>query len=212
MYDIYSNVEDPDGFYGIQNDDIMDSLLRRLDHEGQPAKSLGYNLANYEATATGSIGASPALVPSVRSLHDLGYHSFAGNFIKATRRQGATDSNSDPFFLELAWRMGDWDVPITKELADTTPGRFYTALRAVHRERDRDVARRIVDDTIHHEMTRLQQIGMERMTEIKAATISLLCLRDVAKWVSPSVQTAIDQCEFDGPLLRQFVDMDASFE
>jgi len=186
----------------------MDSLLRRLDHEVQPVKSLGYNLANYEVTT----GSSAPLVSSLQNLHDLGFHSFAGAFMKTKRREGATDSSSDPFFLELAWRMGDWDVPITQDLAETTPGRFYTALRAVHRERDRETARRVVDDTIHHEMTRLQKIGVERMTEIKAATINLLCLRDIARWVSVPFQAAIDHSDFKGELLANFDKLDESFE
>jgi hypothetical protein len=70
----------------------------------------------------------------------------------------------------------------------------------------------VVDDTIHHEMSRLQQIGVERMTEIKAATINLLCLRDIAQWVSVPMQAAIDSSDFGGGPLSSFVDLNASFE
>lgn len=208
MYDIYSNVEDPDGFYGIQNSDVMDSLLRRLDHEARPLQSLGYNLAGFES-ATSSM---QPLVSSLRNLHDLGFHSFAGSFMKSRRQEKTADTRSDPLFLELAWRMGDWEVPVTPDVAETSPGRFYAALRAVHRERDAEVARRLVDETIRQEMSHLRKIGVERMTEIKSATVNLLCLRDIARWVSVPMQAAVHQSDFEGATLSSFVNLSPSFE
>lgn len=211
MYDIYSNVEDPDGFYGIQNHNVMDSLHRRLDHEGQPLRAMGYNLAEVEATQSQASVSGP-LIAALRNLHDLGFDTLAGSVMKSLKASSGARSDSDPFFLELAWRMGDWDVPVTKELAATSAGRFYTALRAVHRERDYDVARGAVDDAIRAEMVNLQQIGVERMTEIKKATVNLLCLRDVERWVSLPMQQALEQDDFEGRLLNGFVQLDPSFE
>lgn len=210
MYDIYSNVEDPDGFYGIHNADVMDSLHRRLDHEGQPLRSLGFNLAGFEAVDSSPSSTGP-LVAALRNLHNLGFDHLAGSVAKSLKGAGA-EPTSDPFFLELAWRMGDWDVPLHTELANTSQGRFYAALRAVHRERDCAAARAIVDLSIQKEMVHLQQIGMERITEIQKAVTNLLCLRDVAHWVSQPMQTAIDQGDFDGGLLSGFVDLDQSME
>lgn len=211
MYDIYSNVEDPDGFYGIQNKDVMDSLHRRLDHEAQPLRSLGYNLATYEAADTPSASSAP-LIAALRNLHDLGFDNLAGSVAKSLKTAGGAQSASDPFFLELAWRMGDWDVPLSAELAETSSGRFYAALRAVHRERSTEAARAVVDLSIKNEMEHLQQIGVERMTAIHRAVTNLLCLRDVARWISQPMQTAIDQGDFEGGLLSKFVVLDRSME
>lgn len=189
----------------------MDALHRRLDHEGQPLRALGYNLADVEATQTQASVAGP-LIAALRNLHDLGFDTLAGSVMKSLIASSDTQNSSDPFFLELAWRMGDWDVPVTKDLAATSTGRFYTALRAVHRERDYEVARNVVDDAIRAEMANLQQIGIERMTEIKKATLNLLCLRDVERWVSVPMQKALEQDDFEGGLLNGFVQLDPSFE
>lgn len=209
MYDIYSNVEDPDGFYGIQNSDVMDALHRRLDHESKPLTGLGYNLAGFEASPAST---STALVSALRNLHDLGFDSLAGTVMKSIRRDGATQQDTDPFFLELAWRMGDWDVPVTEDLKDTSTGRFYTALRAVHRERDREVARCAVDIAINAEMSRLQHTGIERMTEVKKTVVNLVCLHEVARWTSVPMQNALDQGDFEGHRLSSFVDLSPSLE
>ncbi|GMK57115.1 hypothetical protein CspeluHIS016_0309550 [Cutaneotrichosporon spelunceum] len=211
MYDIYSNVEDPDGFYGIQNNNVMDSLHRRLDHEGQPLRAMGYNLAEVEATQSQATMAAP-LIAALNNLHDLGFDTLAGSVMKSLKARREVQSVSDPFFLELAWRMGDWDVPVTSDVAATSAGRFYTALRAVHRERDYEVARATVNDAICAEMAHLQKIGPERMTEIKKVAANLLCLRDVERWVSLPMQQALEQDDFEGRHLSGFVQLDLSCE
>jgi ataxia telangiectasia mutated family protein len=209
MYDIYSNVEDPDGFYGIQNNDVMDSLHRRLKHEGEPLRALGYNLAEVEATQSLE-GMTAPLISTLTNLHDLGFDTLAGSVMKSLNARHEEQGDFDPF--ELAWRMGDWDVPVTEDLATTSAGRFYTALRAVHRERDYEVARFAVDEAIRGEMAYLQQIGVERMTEIKKATSNLLCLRDMQRWVSLPMQQALEQDDFEGRHLPGFIQLDPSFE
>ncbi|BEI92084.1 uncharacterized protein CcaverHIS019_0409040 [Cutaneotrichosporon cavernicola] len=211
MYDIYSNVEDPDGFYGIQNNNVMDSLHRRLDHEEQPLRAMGYNLAEVEATQSQATMAAP-LIAALSNLHDLGFDTLAGSVMKSLKARREVQADSDPFFLELAWRMGDWDVPVTNDLAATSAGRFYSALRAVHRERDYEVARRTVSEAIRAEMAHLQKIGVERMTEIKKVVANLLCLRDVERWVSLPMQQALEQDDFEGRYLTGFVQLDPSFE
>lgn len=213
MYDIYSNVEDPDGFYGIQNNDVMDSLLRRLDHEGQPLRSLGYNLAEFEASP--APGGSRPLIASLRNLHNLGFNNLAGTVMNSSRREQQVDggaADADPLLLELAWRMGDWEVPLSRDQEATSTGRLYASLRAVHRERDRTVACQVVDTAIKSELLNLQRIGVERMTEIKHATTNLVCLRDIALWLSPPMQKAIDQGDFEGSLINNFVKLDSSFK
>ncbi|KLT40283.1 hypothetical protein CC85DRAFT_157894 [Cutaneotrichosporon oleaginosum] len=211
MYDIYSNVEDPDGFYGVQNNDVMDSLHRRLDHEGQYQRAMCHNLAQVEAAQSPAASTVP-LISALRNQHNLGFHELAFSQMKLLKAKREVGADSDAFFLDLAWRVGDWDVPVTKEMAETSAGRFYNALRAVHRERDYEVARGVVNDAICAEMAHLQEIGVERMTEIKKVTADLLCLRDVEHWVSRSLQQALEQDDFEGRPLTEFVRLDPSFE
>lgn len=210
MYDIYSNVEDPDAFYAIQNSDVMDSLLRQLNHEGQPINALGYNLAGYEATP--SERRRQQRFALAHNLHDLGANKLAYDLMKKSRGDTEADKDSEALTLELAWRLSDWDVPLSRDQEATPNGRFYAALRAVHRERDREVALSVIDSTIKDEMIHLQQIGVERMTEIKQTAASLVCLRDVALWNSDPLQRAVNEGDFDGGLLKSFVALDTSFK
>ncbi|KAL7420991.1 Serine/threonine-protein kinase tel1 [Cryptotrichosporon argae] len=198
LYDIYSNVEDPDGFYGVPNSNVMDSLLRRLEHERQPARAFGYYAAGYEAARS-----AESLQPAIRNLHDLGFNNLAGSLSRSVPDAELLD-------LDLAWKMGDWDVPVPS--ASTSPERMYTALRAVHRESDADAARLIVEDAIKGEVAHLQALGGERMEQIKQTTANLVCLRDVARWVSKPVQKALEENDFEGTLLSDFVKLGADFE
>ncbi|KAL1411153.1 Serine/threonine-protein kinase tel1 [Vanrija albida] len=210
MYSVYSNVEDPDGFYGIQNNDVMDSLLRRLKHEGESLRAFGYNVANFEASYP-TQGSQGPLREAVRNFHDLGFNSLAGNVMKAMPG-GQSETDSGRSFLELAWRMGDWDVPLNNDVAQTSEGRFYNALRSVHREMDYDAIQASIETAVQSELACLQAIGVERMTEIKKTTLNLLCLRDVARWTSNNMRRSIDSRDFNGTMLNGFVDLSSSFD
>ncbi|KAK8844109.1 hypothetical protein IAR55_006903 [Kwoniella newhampshirensis] len=209
MYEIYSNVEDPDGFYGIQNHDVRDALLRRLQHEGQSNRAFGWNGALIEASSS----REQNLLPALRNLHDFGFSRLASSVASQSHRtQDRSDNETNPIFFELAWRTGDWDLPTTGWSANTSHGLLYTALRAVHRERDEEAALRIVENSLAVEMKRLGSQGMERMTQIKSITANLLCLREAAKWLDPSFQAEMETGKQGGGPLSEFCDLDQAFD
>ncbi|OCF35599.1 hypothetical protein I316_02654 [Kwoniella heveanensis BCC8398] len=207
MYEIYSNVEDPDGFYGIQNHDVRDALLRRLEHEGHSWRAFGWNGASIE-TSTKS---SKALLPALHNLHSFGFNRLASS-IAATNSRKSQEQEDDPFFFELAWRTGDWDLPISERSpsAKTPQGTLYSALRAVHRERDSEAALRVVNRSIQTETERLGSLGMERMAQIKRTAGNLLCLREAARWLNPEFQASMETPL--GTTMNQFGDLHSSFE
>ncbi|WVR09037.1 hypothetical protein IAU60_006097 [Kwoniella sp. DSM 27419] len=183
MYEIYSNVEDPDGFYGIENHDVRDALLRRLEHEGQSWRAFGWNGATVETSRS----SGQTVLPALHNLHSFGFNQLASSIANKSRNQ-QPDGDKDPFMFELAWRTGDWDLPITTGAAKTPQGSLYSALRAVHRERNRNTALQVVDQSIRVEIDRLSGLSMERMAQIKATTNNLLSLREAARWLDNDTQ------------------------
>ncbi|WVQ63855.1 uncharacterized protein L199_002011 [Kwoniella botswanensis] len=209
MYEIYSNVEDPDGFYGIQNHDVRDALLRRLEHEGQSQRAFGWNGAFIEAASSNS---SNTFLPALHNLHSFGFNRLASSMTSQTRQEGVDE---DPFFLELAWRTGDWDLPMSEQLSRTPQGSLYSALRAVHRERDTQAALKIVNESIKVEVDRLSGLGMERMAQIKRTTTNLLCLREAAHWLDNDFQSSLENAASNVGGIAQvlgFANVDKSFD
>jgi serine-protein kinase ATM len=58
LYEIYSNIEDPDGFYGIAATDARSSLVRRLHHEDEWSRAFGYHGADFQITPASSMDRS----------------------------------------------------------------------------------------------------------------------------------------------------------
>ncbi|KAK4687247.1 serine-protein kinase ATM, partial [Tremellales sp. Uapishka_1] len=208
MYEIYSNVGDPDGFYGIRTSNARDTLLRRLDHEGQYWRAFGFNGATYES---GKATSSSALIPVLRNLHQIGFDQIASSVLKSARAHQTFDS-SDPLFFELAWRTGDWDLPVSSETSHTPSTLFYSALRAVHRERDTAEARAVVISAVKSGMSLLEELGMERITQIEESATNLLCLRDVVLWLSEATQRALESGKFDDESVTRFTSLEKPFD
>jgi ataxia telangiectasia mutated family protein len=104
MYEIYSNVEDPDGFYGIQTHDVKSALLRRLQHEKQSWRAFGLNGAAFETGSNHRTNGSSAL-SMMSNLHDMGFDHLSSGLYKATSSSQQGESVDDPLLLELAWRI-----------------------------------------------------------------------------------------------------------
>nr|KIR86402.1 serine/threonine-protein kinase TEL1 [Cryptococcus tetragattii IND107] len=197
MYDIYSNVEDPDGFYGVHNKDIRDSLRRRLEHEGLSWQALGWAGAVYNVDGNDRKSAIPVL----HHLHDIGLSRLASVVANETRTCGSGPLD-DPFFADLSWRTGDWNLPIDKKSGSTSSGLLYSALRAVHRSKSSDSASMIVDKASRAEMTRLSGLQKEMLTSIKSTVTNLLCLRELDHWLDPQLQQDIHEAIDKGTVVN----------
>jgi len=211
MYAIYSNVEDPDGFYGVKTHDVEGALHRQLDHEGNHWRSFGLHGAILESASSGSVTAHSSTAV-VRAFHNLGFDHTASAVMKSVRSANGNDVHAEPFFLDLAWRTADWDLPVTSEAANTSQGLLYFALRSLHRERDHNIASGSVSSAIRVELGRLRELGFERMAQIKYVTSNLLCLREVANWLSPTTQRALVEGDIASEALRVFMEIRPSSE
>ncbi|TFK51797.1 hypothetical protein OE88DRAFT_1658419 [Heliocybe sulcata] len=187
LYEIYSRIDEPDGFYGIKTRDLGQFLLKRFHHERQWDKAFKFHGANLEARIAGEYDAEGI----VQSLHSFGFHRLA---IATPDMTSACPTRKSPsrFNYDLGWRTETWDLPDrTEDNAEGAP--LYRALRAVHRERDQHT----VDLTLHRglreEIDRLRSLGNENLVGIRDATRNLMCLSQVSKWMTPEIQESVRQ-------------------
>lgn len=202
-------MEDPDGFYGIQTHDVKSALRRRLGHEKQTWRAFGLNGAAFE-TSSRRNGHSSTAMPLMQNLHEMGFDQVSSAILRATK--GAEKDSGEPLLLELAWRTGDWELPLMAETASTSSGSFYSCLRAVHRDRDQQAARTAVENAIQDEIGRLGELGIERMAQIQATVSNLLCLREVALFLSPDTQTAIKEGDIGNAALARLSSLSQTME
>lgn len=187
LFSIYANIEDPDGFYGVKSADWRSSLVQKLHHENRWAQAFGFHGADYRYAP------SPASVEGIyRSLHSFGFDRMALTLAQSGDSQHAGVDVKDDLGYDLAWRTETWDIPVST-MTSTAAGPpssnalLYAALRAVHNERSSTIVLSTVSTAIHVELAKLRGLSIESMAEVRAVQATLVCLREVRRWLDLGV-------------------------
>lgn len=180
LYEVYSNVDDPDGFYGIKNSDLKSSLLQRLHHEGEWSKAFELHASFFEsatAVAQGSTSSTSSGLVN-RSLHELGFNRLAATLGNVKGR----GSGEDDIAFDVAWRTGSWDsIPGADYEPGTSQG-LFSALRSLHRELDQSVADKEISRALVSELDGLRGLGIEASAAVRRVSSDLMCLNDARTW------------------------------
>lgn len=191
LFDIYSHIDEPDGFYGIKTDDLQNFLLRRFHHEQQWDKAFQFHGAAHEAGDSELRGPTGIL----ESLHSFGFNKLAISTLQSLG-DGPSASQSSEMEYRLGWRTGTWDLPnpVNYESSGST---LYVALRAIHRGRDTGVIDGIISKSLSDELRRLRSLGNENLAEIRQVTQSLMCLAQIRRWRSKEIQDSLSASIID---------------
>lgn len=179
MYEIYSHIDEPDGFYGIKDQNHQQFLINSFHHERQWDKAFRFHGAALEAGSTDGREMGGML---------QAFHSFGFNHL-ASASLGGINSTS-PVTYHLGWRTETWDLPDYRR-GRSSGSALYLALRAVHRERGIEAVDGVLRKVLVDEMQYLRALGSENITEIREVVQSLMCLSQVSTWLSPPVQTQL---------------------
>ena len=183
LYEIYSHIDEPDGFYGIKSTDPHQFLIKRFHHENQWERAFRFHGAGLEANKS-NLANNDGLL---RSFHAFGFDHLA---IDALHNSDSF-SNSSHMSYKLGWRTEMWDLP--DQQADGQTGvSLYHALRAIHRERDPHTVDAVVRKALNNEISRLRTLGSENLAEIREVTQNLMCLNQITQWTGTEIQNSLD--------------------
>jgi ataxia telangiectasia mutated family protein len=193
-YNIYSHIEEPDGFYGIKSKDLLQFLVRRFRHENEWDKAFRFHGAALEAGWT-----ETSAEDGMRSsLHAFGFNRLAMN---ALQHGGSQDDEADSrprLNYELGWRTATWDLPDAPGAADDSAS-LYFAMRSVHRERNGDAIQSAIQTAFMTEMSRLRELGNENVAGVRQVVRSMMCIQQVAEWHSARQERAPTQAVWVEP-------------
>ncbi|KAJ6591557.1 hypothetical protein DFH09DRAFT_1137348 [Mycena vulgaris] len=207
LYEIYSHIDEPDGFYGIKTQDLHQFLIKRFHHEKQWEKAFRFHSAALEAGSTEPAEADGLL----QSFHSFGFNHLAIDTLQSSSFGTGTTFNSPGMNYRLGWRTETWDLPERK--GEGNPGApLYNALRAVYRERNPRVIQSVVRDSVFEEMGRLRMLGSENVAEIRDAAQNLMCLNQVAQWFQSSTQSRLTSRQADMSQWKEFINLGKGFE
>ncbi|KAJ7658097.1 hypothetical protein B0H17DRAFT_1213256 [Mycena rosella] len=207
LYEIYSHIDEPDGFYGIKTQDLHQFLIKRFHHEKQWEKAFRFHSAALEAGSTETAEADGLL----QSFHSFGFNHLAIDTLQSSSFGAGTTFNSPGMNYRLGWRTETWDLPERK--GEGNPGApLYNALRAVYRERNPHVIQFIVRDAVCEEMGRLRVLGSENLAEIRDAAQNLMCLNQVAQWFQTNTQTRLTSRQVEMSQWSEFINLGKGFD
>lgn len=193
LFDIYSHIDEPDGFYGIKTQDLRHFLVKRFHHEKQWDKAFSFHGAAVEAGSN-----VPSEVEGVfQSLHAFGFHNLAISALQNAPTATQATFHSSEMAYHLGWRTETWDLPSNAgERNSGAP--LYHALRAIYRERDSQSIDNVVRQCSVSQMEQLRALGDENLFEIRQVTQNLMCLNQVRQWRAKKNQQdlAIKQVTF----------------
>ncbi|KAL7280718.1 hypothetical protein ACG7TL_005660 [Trametes sanguinea] len=174
LFEIYNNIDEPDGFYGIQTGDLRNLFVKQLHHEKQWDKAFRYHGAVLEA------GGAKDTNGITEALYSFGFNHLALSTMQSFSSTADTLESSSLAY-NLGWRAETWDLP--ERTTDHHSGMaLYLAMRAVHRERNPRVVESVIQRAFRREMGRLRQLGDESFTEIRQVAQNLMCLSQVRQW------------------------------
>ncbi|KAF7308746.1 Serine/threonine-protein kinase Tel1 [Mycena kentingensis (nom. inval.)] len=203
LYEIYSHIDEPDGFYGINARDTNKFIIKRLHHEKQWNKAFQFHSATLETGRTSAEAAGGLL----QALHSFGFHHLAMDTLQKSTLGGMKADMS----YQLGWRTETWDLP--EQTGEGSPGvSLYNALRAVHRARSPQAIQAVVHQSLYSEMERLRLLGSENLTEIRDAMQSLMCLNQVSHWFQTETQARLSSREPNSVDWASFAQLGAGFE
>ncbi|KAE8233587.1 hypothetical protein CF326_g1371 [Tilletia indica] len=189
LHEIYANIDDPDGFYGIPIPDVQDSYARQLQHEGEWRRALDVHATRFEADLQlrGRSSASDGLGQVTNALHQLSYNGLSSMLRQSAVTQsqamlygGETSAMGQELSFDVAWRMGEWDLPTEVANEQLFPGHgLWSALRALSRETDARAAEHSIAAAAGKEVTKLQSLGLESYVSARHLCRNMLSFREV---------------------------------
>jgi ataxia telangiectasia mutated family protein len=205
LFDIYSHIDEPDGFYGIQTHDFHRFLIKRFHHEQQWDKAFMFHGAALEAQSQDPSEAKGLL----HSLHSFGFDNLALSIQGSDSRNvtGSADMSYD-----LGWRTQTWDLPEHSSAEPAAGEALYRALRAVHRERDPANVNAVVKGALADVMDRVRTLGDEDLMGIRGAAQDLLCLSQIRQWQDSGFQDDITKKRFGTQNWGTFTKISQDFE
>ncbi len=202
MYHIYSNIDEPDGFYGIKPLDLRKFLINGFHHENQWDKAFRFHGAVLEAGSKEPRDMEGLL----QSIHAFGFSHLANK-----TSQNLFGDMSTCLNYQLGWRTETWDLP-EREQEQSSDSSLYFALRAIHVQRDQDVGHDVVRCAMFREMERLRNLGSENVAQIREVIQTLVCLYQISQSTYEPFATLVSSKNTDMREWAPFTRVEAGIE
>nr|XP_001401277.2 serine/threonine-protein kinase tel1 [Aspergillus niger CBS 513.88] len=110
LHEIFRKIDDPDFFYGVQQDSSLETVMARLEHESSGFKNLLFQSAHYDSEI--QMGESPDVHGVLKALNSTNLQGIA-NSVFAISGSSRDTSGSFDSMLQTAKDLRRWDIPVS---------------------------------------------------------------------------------------------------
>ncbi|KAL1853370.1 Serine/threonine-protein kinase tel1 [Paecilomyces lecythidis] len=117
LHDIFRNLDDPDSFYGIQQEASLRSVMEKLDYESAGIKNLLFQSAQYDSDV--QMLGEPSTFSVIKALNSTNLQGLASAMLSSP---AALKRTSAPFesMLSTAMSLQQWDIPVPSSKTSPT--------------------------------------------------------------------------------------------
>ncbi|KAI9837294.1 MAG: hypothetical protein M1819_000368 [Sarea resinae] len=155
LLSIFKSIDDPDSFYGVEQQPTLASVMDRLEYERDGFKGLLFRGAHYDSQLR-LLNDKTSNADSYGIARVLGALDMNGlAFTALSKEQGWNSSNdSRDQMLQAARKLEQWDVPVLRT-TETESTAVFRAFQSLNSSADPVIMSRTVDDGLLAIMERL---------------------------------------------------------
>lgn len=156
LLDIFENIDDPDAYYGLQDNADLSSILARLEYENDGAKSLAFRGAQFDSHLRSRSPAARADEHHlVGTLSTLGLSGLSHSLLQAQQNQDGIPAAVDSTFTN-ARRLEIWDLPVPTSTGSPAVV-LYKAYQGCNQATSMTEVKKAIQDGYHQVMHHLTQ-------------------------------------------------------
>ena len=180
---IYKNLDEPDSYYGVEQDAGLTSVLERLDYEANGVKSLLFRGARMDSQMRRSNTVAPSdSRGTVKSLIMLNMNSITQSLLANDEFRSLGDDIVQST-LHTATKLGQWDIRAPEDDI-TESSALFKAFQGIHYASDALTARKQLDSQFLATMKSLSQT--EKYSSMLKAPLRTLAVLNEADEVLSS--------------------------
>jgi len=151
---IFENIDDPDMYYGVQQNASLSTILARFEYEKDGPKSLAFRGAQYDSHIRRRDPESAQDVQSlVKALDVLSLSGLSHSLLQAQQTIGMTPASLESMF-RTARKLEQWDIPVPNTSSSNSIT-IYKAFQAVNNGLDHSTILQAIDEGLEYTMSTL---------------------------------------------------------
>jgi ataxia telangiectasia mutated family protein len=151
---IFQSIDDPDLYYGVQQDASLSTILARLEYEKDGPRSLAFRGAQYDSHVRSQDSKSAQEAEHlIKALDVLSLAGLSHSLLQAQQTMGMSITIMESMY-QTARKLEQWDLPVPSS-GSNNAATIYKVYQGVHVAADRASILQAVDEGLSCTMTGL---------------------------------------------------------